>query len=200
MIKGKGERPDGVYTCDGLRTHGHSARCGARYRALRVALERRPLTAAAAVRAPVAAAPNVPLSPVHAVSKSGGRASFACGGGMSGVVGTLTMRRLQAPARRKPGIEQHQRRAPRPPLRETTSNLQNRAAGKPLCGRFGACQSFDWDRHRLGTGRRNTITRVHPQELTTVQARAHHRPAHARARPPRRAASRARGCHAPPLD
>ena len=61
----------------------------------------------------------------------------------------LTMRRLQAPARHKPGIEQHQRRALWPHLRETASYLQNRAAGKPLCGRFGAGQSFDWDRHRL---------------------------------------------------
>ena len=68
---------------------------------------------------------------------------------MSGAVGTLTMRRLQAPARHKPGIEQHQRRALWPPLRETASYLQNRAASKPLCGRFGAGQSFDWDRHRL---------------------------------------------------
>ena len=38
---------------------------------------------------------------------------------------------LQAPARHKPGIEQHQRRALWPPLRETASYLQNRAAGKP---------------------------------------------------------------------
>jgi hypothetical protein len=52
-------------------------------------------------------------------------------------VGMLTMRRLRAPARHKPGIEQHQRRALWPPPRETTSNIQNRAAGKPLCGRFG---------------------------------------------------------------
>ena len=36
--------------------------------------------------------------------ESGGRASSAGGGGMSGAVGTLTMRRLQAPARHKPGI------------------------------------------------------------------------------------------------
>ena len=57
---------------------------------------------------------------------------------LSGAVGTLTMRRLQAPARHKPGIEQHQRRALWPHLRETASNLQKRAAGKPLCGRFGA--------------------------------------------------------------
>eukprot|EP01044_Picomonas_judraskeda_P024821 COSAG03_NODE_6980_length_980_cov_1.175936_2_plen_84_part_00 len=68
---------------------------------------------------------------------------------MSGVVGTLTMRRLQAPARNKLGIDQHQRRALWPRVRKTASNLQNRAAGKPLRGRFGAGQSFDWDRHRL---------------------------------------------------
>jgi hypothetical protein len=67
--------------------------------------------------------------------------SSAGGGGVSGVVGMLTMRRLKAPARHKPGIEQHQRRALWPPLRETASYLQNRAAGKPLCGRFGAGQS-----------------------------------------------------------
>ena len=36
--------------------------------------------------------------------ESGGRASSAGGGGMSGAVGMLTMRRLQAPARHKPGI------------------------------------------------------------------------------------------------
>ena len=62
------------------------------------------------------------------------------GGGMS----TLTMRRLQAPARHKLGSDQHQRRALWPPLRETA-------------GRFGASQSFDWDRHR----RPNVIARVH---------------------------------------
>ena len=56
---------------------------------------------------------------------------------------------LQAPARHKPGIEQHQRRALWPLLREIASYLQNRAADKPLRGRFGAGQSFDWDRHRL---------------------------------------------------
>jgi hypothetical protein len=68
---------------------------------------------------------------------------------MSGAVGMLTMRRLQAPARHKPGIEQHQRRALWPHLRETASYLQNRAAGKPLCGRFGAGQSLP---HGLTTG------------------------------------------------
>ena len=81
---------------------------------------------------------------------------------MSGAVGMLTMRCLQAPARHKPGIEQHQRRALWPPLRETASYLQNRAAGKPLCGRFGAGQSFDWDMHRLapaGTTRFNESIR-----------------------------------------
>ena len=36
--------------------------------------------------------------------ESGGRASSAGDGGMSGAVGTLTMRRLQAPSRHKPGI------------------------------------------------------------------------------------------------
>ena len=86
----------------------------------------------------------------HAVGvESGGRASSAGGGGLGGAAGMLTMGRLQAPARHKPGIEQHQRRALWPPLRETASYLQNRAASKPLCGRFGASQSFDWDRHRL---------------------------------------------------
>ena len=86
---------------------------------------------------------------------------------MSGAVGMLTMRRLQAPARHKPGIEQHQRRALWPLLRETASYLQNRAAGKPLCGRFGAGQSFDWDRHRLAPA---GTTRLHEsmiQGLTT---------------------------------
>ena len=68
----------------------------------------------------------------------------------------LTMRRLQAPARHKPGVEQHQRRALWLPPREATSNIQNRAAGKPICGRFGAYQTFDWDRHR----RPNMIARV----------------------------------------
>ena len=75
---------------------------------------------------------------------------------MSGAVGMLTMRRLQAPARHKPGVEQHQRRALWLPPREATSNIQNRAAGKPICGRFGAYQTFDWDRHR----RPNMIARV----------------------------------------
>ena len=81
---------------------------------------------------------------------------------MSDVVGMLTMRRLHSPARHKPGIDQHQRRALWPRLRETTSNIQNRAAGKPLCGRLGAGQSFDWDRHRLapaGTTRFNESIR-----------------------------------------
>ena len=55
--------------------------------------------------------------------ESGGRASSAGRGGMSGAVGMLTMRCLQAPARHKPGIEQHQRRALWPPLRETASYL-----------------------------------------------------------------------------
>ena len=68
------------------------------------------------------------------------------------------MRRLQAPARRKPGTEQHQRRVLWPPPRETTSNIQNRVVGKPLCGRFGAGQSFDWDRHRLAPA---AATRLH---------------------------------------
>ena len=69
---------------------------------------------------------------------------------------TLTMRRLQAPARHKLGSDQHQRRALWPPLRETA-------------GRFGASQSFDWDRHR----RPNVIARVHDiPGLTTGCGRA----------------------------
>ena len=84
---------------------------------------------------------------------------------MSGAVGMLTMRCLQAPARHKPGIEQHQRRALWPLLRETASYLQNRAAGKPLRGRFGAGQSFDWDRHR----RPNMIARVTSSRFDYVQ-------------------------------
>ena len=48
------------------------------------------------------------------------------------------MRRLQAPARREPDIDQHQRRALCALIRETRSYVQKRAATQPLRGRFGA--------------------------------------------------------------
>ena len=69
-------------------------------------------------------------------------------------------------------IEQHQRRALWPPLRETASYLQNRAAGKPLCGRFGAGQSFDWDRHRLAPAATTRFNESLPHGLTTARYRA----------------------------
>ena len=100
--------------------------------------------------------------------ESGGRASSAGGGGLGGAVGMLTMGRLQAPARHKPDIYQHQRRALWPPLRETASYLQNRAASKPLCGRFGASQSFDWDRHRLAPAATTRSNESLPHGLTTA--------------------------------
>ena len=48
------------------------------------------------------------------------------------------MRRLQAPARHEPDIDQHQRRALCALIRETSSYVQKRAATQPLRGRFGA--------------------------------------------------------------
>ena len=68
----------------------------------------------------------------------GGRASSAGGGGVGGAAGMLTMGRLQAPARHEPDIDQHQRRALWPSMRETGSYVQKRAATQPLRGRFGA--------------------------------------------------------------
>ena len=72
------------------------------------------------------------------MTKSGGRASSAGGGGLGGAAGMLTMRRLQAPARHEPDIDQHQRRALWPSMRETRSFVQKRAAAQPLCDGFGA--------------------------------------------------------------
>eukprot|EP01044_Picomonas_judraskeda_P011218 COSAG03_NODE_1508_length_3959_cov_27.988601_6_plen_192_part_00 len=68
--------------------------------------------------------------------KSGGRASSAGGGGLGGAAGMLTMRRLQAPARHEPDIDQHQRRALCALIRETGSYVQKRTATQPLRGRF----------------------------------------------------------------
>ena len=48
---------------------------------------------------------------------------------------------LQAPARHKPDIDQHQRRALCALIRETSSYVQKRAATQPLRGRFGTVPS-----------------------------------------------------------
>jgi Leucine-rich repeat (LRR) protein len=79
----------------------------------------------------------VDVSPLL-LNESGGRASSAGGGGLGGAAGMLTMRRLQAPARHEPDIDQHQRRALWPSMRETSSYVQKRAVTQPLRGRFGA--------------------------------------------------------------
>ena len=56
---------------------------------------------------------------------------------LGGAAGMLTMRRLQAPARHEPDIDQHQRRALCALIRKTPSYVQKRAATQPLRGRFG---------------------------------------------------------------
>ena len=73
----------------------------------------------------------------------------------------LTMRRLQAPARHEPDIDQHQRRALWPSMRKTSSYVQKRAAAQPLRDGFGAVQSFDW---------RQTATPVLGTDLRTTGA------------------------------
>jgi hypothetical protein len=51
---------------------------------------------------------------------------------------TTWMRRLQAPARHEPDIDQHQRRALWSSVRKTRSYVQKRAATQTFRGRFGA--------------------------------------------------------------
>jgi hypothetical protein len=71
---------------------------------------------------------------------------------MGGAAGMLTMRRLQAPARHEPDIDQHHRRVLCPSLRETSAISRT----APLPSRYEAVwrqflwyksaqpQSFDW--------------------------------------------------------
>ena len=56
---------------------------------------------------------------------------------MGGVASTVEMGRLEAPARDKPGIYQHQRRVLRRSVAETMSYIQKRRPAGPLRGVFG---------------------------------------------------------------
>jgi len=56
---------------------------------------------------------------------------------MGGVASTVEMGRLEAPARDKPGIHQHQRRVLRRSVAETPSYIQKRRPAGPLRGVFG---------------------------------------------------------------
>ena len=51
---------------------------------------------------------------------------------MGGVASTVEMGRLEAPARDKPGIYQHQRRVLRRSVAETSSYIKKRSAARPL--------------------------------------------------------------------
>ena len=53
---------------------------------------------------------------------------------MGAAASTVEMRRLEAPARHKPHIDQHQRRALRRPIAEIGSNVQKRRVAGPLRG------------------------------------------------------------------
>jgi len=64
----------------------------------------------------------------------GGRRPGA-NGGMGAAASTVEMRRLEAPARHKPHIDQHQRRALRRPIAETAGYTQKRRATGPLRSR-----------------------------------------------------------------
>ena len=55
---------------------------------------------------------------------------------MGAAASTVEMRRLEAPARHKPHIDQHQRRALRRPIAETAGYIQKRSAAGPLHGRY----------------------------------------------------------------
>ena len=55
---------------------------------------------------------------------------------MGAAASTLKMGRLEAPARHKPHIDQHQRRALRRPIAETAGYIQKRSAAGPLHGRY----------------------------------------------------------------
>ena len=54
---------------------------------------------------------------------------------MGAAASTLKMGRLEAPARHKPHIDQHQRRALRRPIAETAGYTQKRHATGPLRSR-----------------------------------------------------------------
>ena len=56
-------------------------------------------------------------------------------GGMGAAASTLKMGRLEAPARHKPHIDQHQRRELRRSVAETAGYIQKRSADGPLHGR-----------------------------------------------------------------
>ena len=68
-------------------------------------------------------------------TRVGGRGPGASGG-MGGVASTVEMGRLEAPARDKPGIYQHQRRELRRSVAETSSYIQKRRPAGPLRGVF----------------------------------------------------------------
>ena len=55
---------------------------------------------------------------------------------MRAVASTLEMGRLETPARGKPHIDQHQRRALRRSVAETMSYIQKRSTDGPLHGRY----------------------------------------------------------------
>ena len=57
--------------------------------------------------------------------------------GMGAAPSTMKMGRLEAPARHKPHIDQHQRRALRRSVAETMSYIQKRRPAGPLRGVFG---------------------------------------------------------------
>ena len=61
----------------------------------------------------------------------------ASAGGMREAGSALGLRRLEAPVRDKPGIDQHQRRVLRRSIAETTSYIQKRRPAGPLRGVLG---------------------------------------------------------------